>query len=89
MTSTSDSSYDHLSAINNKLQDIENEVVECMLSPQTNELLPTRICTSIRGHLVTMLDNLDPVVLPDAGEFGLDEDRGESDDEEARILNID
>ena len=62
MTSTSYSSYDHLFAINNKLQDIEDEVVECMLSPQMNKLLSTPICTLIRGYSVAMLDNLDPVV---------------------------
>ena len=88
MTSTSNSLYDHLFAINNKLQDIEDEVIECMLSPQTNELLSTRICTSICGHLVVMLDNLDPVVLPDGREFGLDEDGGVSDDEEAKPCTI-
>ena len=85
MTSTSNSLYDHLFAINNKLQDIEDE---CMLSPQTNELLSIWICTLICGHLVAMLENLDPMVLPDGGEVGLDEDGGVSDDEEARVLNI-
>ena len=60
-----------------------------MLSPQMNELLSTLICTLIHGHLVVMLNNLDPVVVPDEGEVELDEDGDVSDDEEVRFLNID
>jgi hypothetical protein len=32
---------------------------------------------------------LDPVVVPDEGEVGLDEDGDVSDDEKVRVLNID